>query len=128
MTRLASPRYAARNTHATAHDRYLTSPAPIPMRPVAAPPSLVRVEHLSVEALLEFLGVGRFGETIHMKPFAVVHNVAAGAEREVLTEPVNHLVAAAFTQARWQDDLMGPAPVIGRRRQLAFAPHVRTAA
>jgi hypothetical protein len=63
-----------------------------------------------------------------MKPFAVVHSVAAGAEREVLAEVVNHFVAAAFTQARRQDDLMGPAPVNGRRRQLAFAPDARTAA
>ena len=54
------------------------------MRPVAAPPSLARIERLAAEALLEFLGVGRFGETIHMKPLAVVHRVAAGAEREVL--------------------------------------------
>ena len=98
------------------------------MRPVAAPSSLARIKRLAAEALLEFLGVGRFGETIHMKPLAVVHSVAAGAKREVLAELVNHLVATAFTQARRQNDLMGPAPVNGRRRQLAFAPHVRTAA
>ena len=100
----------------------------MPMRPVVAPPPLARIERLATEASLEFLGVGCFGETIHMKPLALVHSMAAGAEREVLAELVNHLVASAFTQARRQDDLMGPTTVNGRRRQLAFAPHFRTAA
>jgi len=99
----------------------------MPMRPAAASPLLARIERLAAEALLEFLGFGCFGETIHMKPLALVHSMAAGAEREVLAELVNHSVAAAFTQARRQDDLMGPT-VNGRRRQLAFAPHFRTAA
>ena len=51
----------------------------MPMRPVAAPPPLARIERLAAEALLEFLGVRCFGETIHMKPLALVHSVAAGS-------------------------------------------------
>ena len=62
-----------------------------------------------------------------MKPLAVMKDgMPTGAERQILAELVNLIVAAAFTEPRRQDDLMGPATINARWRRLALAAHFRT--
>ena len=58
----------------------------------------------------------------------VMERVASRAERQVSTELVYLVVAAPLAEPRRHHDLVRPAAVNSRRRQLAFAPHARTAA
>ena len=107
-------------SHATAHDRYLRSRAPIPMRPVTAPPSLPRIERLAAEALLEFIGVGCFGEAIHMKPLAVVHSVAASEDVEAKADAAaTSAVVAKNNPTRMRNPAGSPCSKPNRRHPLA---------
>ncbi len=65
---------------------------------------------------------------IHMKPLAIVDGVASRAEREVVAEIVNLLVAAVLAKPSGQRDLMRPAAINAARRQLALPAHARTVA
>jgi hypothetical protein len=85
---------------------------------------LFRIELFPAEPLQEFLGISWVGETVNVKPFAVVkYGMSPAAHRQVPAEVVNLLVpGAALTEPRRQDDLMGPAPVNARWRQFALGP------
>lgn len=101
-------------SNATTHEPYVGSLGPFPTSPVAASPSLVRIEFLATEPLLEFIGVSFLGEAVNVEPLAVVvDSVTSAAERHALTELMNFLVATAFTEARGQNDLIWPAAVNG---------------
>ena len=98
------------------------------MRPIAALPSLLRLDFFPAEPLQEFIGIRWVEEAVNVKPLVVVKDgVPPAAYRQILAELVNLLVpAAALPEPRRQDDLMGPAPVNARWRQLALAAHLRT--
>ena len=101
----------------------------IPTRPVAPPSPFVGIEPLAAEPLLELLRVGGIRETINVVPSVIVmHCVAAAAQRQILAELMNLVVADALAGACRQHHLVRPIPVNGRRRQLALAAHRRTAA
>ena len=70
----------------------------------------------------------RLGETVHMKPLAIINGVASCAESQIVAEIVNLLVAAALAKPGGQRDLMRPPGVNAGRRQLALPAHARTAA
>jgi len=50
------------------------------------------------------------------------------AETQVLAELMNLVIAAALAEPSRERDLMRPAAINTRRRQLALPPHHRTAA
>ena len=50
------------------------------------------------------------------------------AETQVLAELMNLVIAAALAEPSWERDLVRPAAINARWRQLALAPHHRTAA
>jgi len=91
---------------------------------------MLRIKFLTAESLQEFIGIGRLGEAVNVEPFVVVtHCVSPAAYRQAFAELVDLLVAvAAYTELRWQRDLMRPATVNSRWRQLALAAHLQTPA
>jgi hypothetical protein len=70
----------------------------------------------------------REGATVTTTMAVVMERVTSRAERQVSTELVYLVVAVALANARRQHDLVRPAAVNRRRRQLASATHARTAA
>jgi|SRR5271170_1591868 len=96
------------------------------MRPITALPSSPRIKSFATKPLFEFFCIGRIRETINVKPLPIKDGMAPRTQRHVLAEIVNLIVAAAFTEAAWQRDLVRPAPVNSRWRQLALAAHFQT--
>jgi hypothetical protein len=88
-----------------------------PPHPIAPLPSLPRIEFFAAEARHEFLRIRRGGKAVDIEPLLVMANaMAAQAQRQVLAEVVDGLVAAAFAGARRQRHLVRPAAVDGGRR------------
>jgi hypothetical protein len=88
-----------------------------PLHPIPPLPSLRRIEFLAAETRHELLRVRRVGEAIDVEPLLVVADgVSAQAQRQILAEVMDGLVAAAFAGAGRQRDLMRPVAVNGGRR------------
>jgi hypothetical protein len=85
-----------------------------PLHPIPPLPSLRRIEFLTAETRRELLRIRRLGEAVDIEPLLVMADaMAARTEREIRTEVMDRLVAAAFAGARRQRDLMRPAAVDG---------------
>src|SRR4029077_1352580 len=88
-----------------------------PSHPVPPLPALPRIEFFAAEASREFFRIRRGGEAVDVEPLPVVTDaMAARAQRQILAEIVDGLVAAVFAGARRQRDLVRPAAVDGGRR------------
>jgi hypothetical protein len=86
---------------------------------------IARAMFFPAEPLQEFIGICWVGEAVNVKPLSVVKDgVPPAAYRQILAKLVNLLVPVAALTARWEGDLMGPAPVNARWRQLALAAHL----
>ena len=87
-----------------------------------APSCCPSLKPVAAEALQEFVGVVERGETVDVEPlFLVEHRMATQAQRQILAEVVNLVVAAALAQFRRQCDLIWPTAINGRWRQLALS-------
>jgi len=90
---------------------------------------LLRIEPLAAEPLQEFVGIFEILKTINVEPFPIVeHGMTSRAKRQILAELVNLFVAATFATPRRQNDLVRPAPINCRWRQLALPTHFQIAA
>ena len=90
---------------------------------------MLRIKPLPAEPLQEFICVRGILKTIDVEPFPIVeHGMTSRAKRQILAELVNLFVAATFATPRRQNDLVRPAPINCRWRQLALPTHYQTAA
>ncbi len=68
-----------------------------PLHPIPPLPSLRRIEFLATETRHELLRIGRVREAVDVKPLLVVADaMAAQAQRQILAEVVDDLVAAVL--------------------------------
>ena len=90
---------------------------------------MLRIEPLSAEPLQEFIWVRGILKTINLEPFPIVERgMTSRAKSQILAELVNLFVVATFATPRRQNDLMRPAQINCRWRQLALPTHFQTAA
>jgi hypothetical protein len=83
-----------------------------PLHPIPSFPSLHRIEFLSAKSPREFLRIRRIGEAVDVEPLPVVVDaMAARAERQILAEVVDGLVAAVLAGACRQRDVVRPAAI-----------------
>ena len=90
---------------------------------------MLGIELLAAEPLQEFIGIRGILKTINVEPFPIVeHGMTSRAKRQIFAELVNLFVAATFATPRRQNDLVRPAPINCRWRQLALPTHFQIAA
>jgi hypothetical protein len=88
-----------------------------PLHPILPLPSLPRIKLLAAETRHELLRIRRVGEAVDVEPLPIMADaVAARAQRQILAEVVDDFVAAVFTRACRQRDLVRPTAVDGGRR------------
>lgn len=85
---------------------------------------LPSVEDLSAEARLKALGVRALCEAIDIEIRVIApEGMAARAQAQIVTEKVHRVIALAHAEAGFESDLIGPATVDHRTRQLTLAAH-----
>jgi hypothetical protein len=95
-----------------------------PPRPIVSLPSFLGIKFFAAELPHERLGVLGVSEAIDIPPLAFMKDhVTTGAQRQVIAERANGLVAAVEQYRGRQRDLVRPSAVYSGAGEFAFAVH-----